>query len=67
MSLDRSTKQTCTVFCPKSISDLKKLRKSNNYIVQGSGISYTAASFDSNSTVIKMDNFNQIKKNRRGK
>ena len=49
-------------FLPKNISDLKKLKKANNYIVQGSGISYTAASFDSNSTVIKMDNFNRIKK-----
>ena len=62
ISLDRSTEQTCTIFCPRSISDLKNLKKANNYIVQGSGISYTAASFDSNSTVIKMDNFNQIKK-----
>ena len=62
ISLDRSTKQTCNVFYPENITDLKKIRKGNNYIVQGSGISYTAASFDSNSIVIKMDNFNRIKK-----
>tara|TARA_B100000965_G_C19578702_1_gene752508 strand:+ start:528 stop:1859 length:1332 start_codon:yes stop_codon:yes gene_type:complete len=59
-SLDRSTSSTCKVIYPKNIEDLKNINNKHDIICQGAGLSYTAASFDSNSLVIKMDNFNKI-------
>jgi len=59
-SLDRFTSQKCKTIYPRNIDELKNLSSKSSYISQGAGLSYSAASFDSNSLVIKMDNFNKI-------
>ncbi len=59
-SLDRITSLKCKFICPKSIDELQNIANKSNLISQGSGLSYNAASFASDSLVIKMDNFNKI-------
>ena len=59
-SLDRHISKECDVFYPKDVSHLSDLNTKFNFIAQGSGLSYTAASFKTNSIVVKMDNFNKI-------
>jgi len=59
-SLDRFTSSRCKVVYPKNIDDLKNIKNKYNLISQGAGLSYAAASFDSNSLILKMDHFNKI-------
>lgn len=59
-SLDRYTSEKCDVYYPKNLNNLTNLSTKFNYIAQGSGLSYTAAGFNSKSIVVKMSNFNNI-------